>query len=428
MSATTEGLPQRTVAQMHRNRWPGWIWAVPLAAVAIVVWLVVRQISGRGVTVTVTFRNAAQMKADTTQVIYRGVVVGKVSQVSLASDGSKAVVGLSIQDEDKKYLRAGTHFYLEGAIMSLSDPASLKAIVAGPTIQMSPGDGAPTRSFVGLTGEAPEDLAIAIPYRINFDGEVGELKAGTSVMLRGFKVGEVTGVDLGVDPVAGTIHTAAEVALDPSRFHLRSPLQGQTWSSIMNTTLQSLIAHNLRARLAQSPPLVGPRQVELAFVPEAAPASFEVSDGLWEIPATKESGIDHLIKAAGQIPLKEIGDNVRAISEHIKTLSSSPALNDSIVHLDSALKELDQTLRTAGPEVAPTIQSVHNTVEHLNMTADELDKTVIAARSVLGNEPAAPDGSLEPTLLHVSEAARAIRELADYLDAHPESLIKGRRK
>lgn len=426
-SNAAEAAP-RTVAEVRKNRWPGWIWAVPLAAVAIVVWLVMREWSEHGVSVTVTFKNAAQIKADTTQVIYRGIVIGKVSKVSLAEDGSEAVVRLSIHDEEKKYLRAGTRFYLEGAELSLSDPASLKAIIAGPTIEMLPGEGPSMRSFVGILGEAPERLAVAVPYRITFDGLVGDLKSGDPVMLRGFKVGEVTGVDLSVNATEGVISTAAEVALDPQRFHLKAVGGESNWRSAMNAALTSLIEHQWRARLAQSPPLVGPRQVELALVPEAPPASLNRANGFWEIPTANGSGIDHLINAAGQIPVREIGDNIRAITEHIKTLSSAPELTDSIVHLDKALKELDQTLRAAGPKVAPTLQAVHDTVDRLKLTAGELDQTVSAARAVIGNDAAAPDGSLEPTLVHVSEAARAVRELADYLDAHPESLIKGRLK
>jgi ABC-type transporter Mla subunit MlaD len=173
---------------------------------------------------------------------------------------------------------------------------------------------------------------------------------------------------------------------------------------------------------------VGSHQIELAMVPDAPPASLRVSDGVFEIPAAEDSGIDHLMKAAGRFPIREIGDNVRAITEHLKTLINSPQIDDAIVHIDDALVHLDQTLREAGPKVAPTIQSVHDTVDSLRHTANELDGTVQAARAVLGADPAAPDGSLEPTLLHVSEAARAIRGLADYLDEHPESLIKGRTK
>lgn len=422
-----QAAPQRTVARVQKGRWPGWIWAIPLAAVAIVIWLVVREVSTHGVAVTVTFENAPQVKADTTDVIDHGIVIGKVSKVSLSEDGSKAIAKLRIQDDEKKYLRSGTRFYLEGANFSLSDPASLKAILAGPTIRMVPGEGASTRSFTGITGDAPERLAVAIPYRIDFDGAVGDLKIGAPVVLRGFKVGEVTGAALSIDPNDGSIHTTTDVVLDPTRFHLEGVTQRNgDWTSIMNAALKTLVAHQLRARLSQSPPLIGSRQVELALVPEAAPASLEVSAGMTEIPAADSSGLDHLIKSAEQFPLRQIGDNVRAISAQIKTLSSSPKLKDSIAHLDDALKQLDRTLRTAGPKVAPTIQEVHDTVTSLKATAGELDKTISAARAIVGDNPAAPDGSLEPTLLHVSEAARAIRELADYLDAHPESLIKGR--
>jgi paraquat-inducible protein B len=421
--------PERTVAEVRKSRWPGWIWAVPLAAVSIVLWLVIREVSARGVSVTVTFEDAAQMKADTTNVMYRGIRVGKVSDVSLAKDGSKVVVQLKIDDAEKKYLTTGTRFYLEGASPSLSDPASLKAIVAGPTIQMMPGGGVAARSFVGIAGEAPARLTVAIPYRVRFDGAVGDLKIGAPVTLRGFEVGEVTAIELSVDPRAGAILTAVSVALDPLRFHIEgaAPAAGD-WTPVMNAALTSLVEHNLRARLSQSPPLVGSYQIELAMVPDAPPASLRVSDGVLEIPAAESSGIDHFMKAAGQFPIREIGDNVRTITEHIKTLVASPQLKDSIVQLDDALVQLDQTLREAGPKVAPTIQSVHDTVESLRHTANELDGTVKAARALIGTDPAAPDGSLQPTLLHVSEAARAIRGLADYLDEHPESLIRGRPK
>lgn len=429
----SQGRPQedrpRTSAEVRQGSWPGWIWAVPLAAIGIVVWLVVRQLSAHGIEVTVTFANAAQMKADTTRVIYRGIRIGKVSDVALSADGTHAVVKLRIEDAEKKYVNAGTRFYLEGESPSLSDPASLKALIAGPTIEMLPGGGPPARSFTGLSGEAPKRLAVAVPYRVTFEGAVGDLKAGAPVMLRGFEVGEVTDVELKTDPAAGQISTQVLLALDPLRFHIESasPADGN-WTPVMNETLKALIEHQWRARLSQSLPLLGPRQVELARVAGAPPAALQVSEGSAQIPAAEGSGLEHLVQAAGQFPIREIGDNVRTITEHIKTLATSRELKESLVHVDDALAQLDQTLHQAGPKVAPTLQAVHETVDQLRRTAGELDATVKAARALIGTDPAAPDGSLEPTLVHVSEAARAVRGLADYLDEHPESLVKGRLK
>ena len=43
------------MAIARRSWWPGWIWAVPIAAVGIVLWLLLRSISSRGIDVTVTY-------------------------------------------------------------------------------------------------------------------------------------------------------------------------------------------------------------------------------------------------------------------------------------------------------------------------------------------------------------------------------------
>jgi paraquat-inducible protein B len=400
---------------------------VSLAAVAIVIWLLVRELSSGGVSVTIRFDDAAHAKAGSTSVVYRGITIGKVSDVDLAVDGTHVILTVEIHDDEKKYLRAGTRFYLEGATISMSDPASLKAILAGPTIEMVPGDGPPSRSFTGIAGAAPEPLAEAVPFRVHFDGEGGDLNASAPVTLAGSKVGEVSSVEVGVDPDHGTVRTTVQLALDAARFHLEGRTSGDPRAR-MNAAMTSLVANHLRARLAQSPPLIGARQIELALVPDAPPASLEVSGGIAEIPTTETSGIDHLMAAVGQFPLQQIGDNAREITEHIKALSAAPQLKDSVVHLNNALKQLDQTLRTAGPKVAPTLQSVQDTVKSLKGTARELEETVASARAILGDNPAAPDGSIEPTLLHISEAARSVRVLAEYLDAHPESLIKGRGK
>lgn len=317
-------------------------------------------------TVTVTFENAAQIKAGTTQVMYRGIEVGKVSKVSLASDDANVLVQLAIHNRQKKYLTTGTRFYLEGAAPDLSDPASLKAIIAGPTIEMRPGSGAPARSFVGISGKAPEHLAVAIPYRMIFDGPVGTLKVGAQVVLRGFNVGEVIEVGLSVDPADGNIRTAVDVALDPTRFHIeRTASVGDDWTAMMNATLAALVQHKLRARLTQSQPLLGTPKIELAVVPDAPPAGLRTIGSEVQIPTVSGGDIGALLQAAGQFPLREIGNNIRAVTEHIAVLSASPQLKQSIAHMDRALMSLDKTLSEAGPKVAPTLQSIHDTVESL---------------------------------------------------------------
>ena len=426
--ARAQAVPERTVAEMRKGRWPGWIWAVPIAAVGIVLWLTVREIALNGVTATVTYERADGIKGGSTEVRYRGVKVGKVHSVSLNSDGSGVVVKLEIERSAERFLRSGTRFYLEGAQPSLSNPGSLKALIAGPTIQMFPGSGAPARSFQGIAGAAPEPMGVSVPYRVHFDAAVGALHPGSPVMLRGFKVGEVSAVDLSVDAAAGAIDTSALILLDPRAFHLTdSAAAPGSWPTALDEALSALVRHDLRAELTRSPPIIGKPVVELDTVEGAAAATLQRIGAYEVIPSVRQGGMARLMKEAEGVPIQQIGDNVRAITAQIRSLTASPKLKASIAHLDAALARLDRTLAEAGPKVAPTLQSVHETVDSLRRTAEKLDGTVDSARAIMGTSPAAPDGSLEPALLHISEAARSIRALAQYLDEHPETLIRGRR-
>jgi paraquat-inducible protein B len=53
-----------------------------------------------------------------------------------------------------------------------------------------------------------------------------------------------------------------------------------------------------------------------------------------------------------------------------------------------------------------------------------------AARGLVSNKPleqSAPGtGNLSDTLYELNRAARSLRELADYLDRHPEALLHGK--
>lgn len=419
--------PRRTLAVARRSWWPGWIWAVPIAAVAIVLWLLLRSISSRGIDVTVTYEDAAGMQAGNTRVMYHGLDVGKVTSVALASDDWHVVVHLSIDSQLEPEITTGTRFVLEGAHPSLSDVSSLRALIAGPTIVMVPGPGKPARQFIGTEGGPRETLAVSLPYRVEFDGAVGQLKVHAPVKLRGFTVGEVTRIGLSVDPRTGRISTPVLLALDPTRFHLTgtAPPDGN-WKPLMNTTLSKLIGEGLRASLARAVPLVGGEQVDLTMVPGAHPARLDTSGRYPRIPAASGGGLERLPGEISSLPLAQIADNLRAITDQVRSLTSSPQLRDSLTRLDATLAALERVSRQAGPQLAPTLREVRSTVASLRTAARQMDATAAAARLSMGTSPAAPSGNLRQALDELAGAARAVRSLADYLDEHPEALLHGR--
>ena len=315
--------PRRTLAIARRSWWPGWIWAVPIAAVGIVLWLLLRSISARGIDVTVTYDDAAGMQPGDTRVMYHGLEVGRVSSVSLASDNWHVVVHLDIDGQLEPEINTGTRFFLEGAHPSFSDASSLRALIAGPTIVMVPGTGKPTRSFVGVEGRPRETLAVSLPYLVSFDGAVGQLKPHAPVTLRGFTVGEVTSIGLSVDPQTGRISTPVLIALDPTRFHLAGPAPAHSeWKPVMDATLAKMVGDGLRASLTRAVPLVGGEQVDLEIVPGAPQARLEAAGPYTLIPATQAGSLERLPAEIGSLPLTQIADNLRTITDQLRALTS----------------------------------------------------------------------------------------------------------
>ncbi|MCG5075385.1 MlaD family protein [Paraburkholderia tagetis] len=427
----------RTQAEVRRSAWPGWIWAVPIAALAVTGWLGIRALVHQGETVIVTFDNAYGMKADDTIVTLRGVKIGEVSSVALTPDGRRVEAKLEIDRTDKQYLRAGTQFFLRGAQVDLSDPSSMKALLAGPEIVMEPGSGKPATHFDG--GDRRPALAPLhgpmVSYAVRFAGAAGELKSGADVQLRGFRVGTVTGVRLNYDARTGTLGTLVQIELDPSQLGIvgvKAPANGD-WRPIVDSMLKRLVAQGLRARLAQDPPLVGPRKVELDIVnggngTNGAPAAtLTAENGVPVIPDVASPDLDSITAKANDVitkidalPIKETGDQVRSIAAHIDALSGSPQIRESLTHIDRSVAQIDRTLQQVSPQIGPL-------VAQLRETANAADSTVAAANRTLGGDASSQD-DLPAALRELTDTARSVRALADYLDRHPEALVRGRRE
>ena len=426
MSGTRQ---QRTQAEVRRSVWPGWIWSVPIAALGVAIWLGIRGLTHGGESITVSFDNAYGMDAGDTKVMLRGVKVGEVSDVSLADDGKHVKVKLKIDSDEKKYLRSGTKFFLRGAQPDLSDPASLKALVAGPEIVMEPGPGTPTDHFSGADRKpalSPEH-GPTVTYLVRFDGAVGALKDGAAVELRGFRIGTVTSVRLHYDAKTGTLSTPVQLALDPSSLGMVASPPNGDWRPPVDDMLKRLIAQGLRARLAQDPPLVGPSKVSLDFVTGAPNATLTDENGMPVIPSAASSNIDAMTAKADQViqkiddlPIKDIGEQVRSIAAHINAISSSPQIKDSLTHIDRSVAQIDRTLQQVSPQIAPL-------VAQLRQTANSADQAVAAANRTLGGD-ATGQNDLPAALRELTDTARSIRALADYLDRHPEALIRGKQE
>jgi ABC-type transporter Mla subunit MlaD len=99
---------------------------------------------------------------------------------------------------------------------------------------------------------------------------------------------------------------------------------------------------------------------------------------------------------------------------------SSPELKDSLTHLHSTLTSVDSILGDVQPQIGPLIGKLRD-------VAAELSGTAIALRQVVETGGPSADASLPDAIKQITEAARSIKTLTDYLDRHPEALIRGKK-
>ena len=132
-----------------RSRWPGWIWSIPLAAMAIVAYLGFQQFAESGPTVHVTFPVVGGLQADNTKVEYEGMEVGQVSKVRLRKDLQHVDVTLEMKPDMKGHLGKGTRFWIAGQ-PSITDLASIRSVITGPHIGVEPHPGDTQDHYDGL--------------------------------------------------------------------------------------------------------------------------------------------------------------------------------------------------------------------------------------------------------------------------------------
>jgi paraquat-inducible protein B len=422
---------RRTQAEVRRGWWPGWVWAIPIAALLLVGWWLFRTFMTGGEDITIEFDDAHGVKAKNTSVVFRGVEVGRVEGVTLAKDGRTVAVTAHIQDNATRFLTAKTEFWLRGANPSLSDLSTLSAVLSGPTIVMEAGPGQKATHFVGLpyrpvvsAGHGPPQL-----YGVSLEGAVGELKPGDPVKLRGFDVGEVRDVEFRYDAQSGKIEAPVTLALYPALFHLAGAAAAD--GGAFKAAIDHLIQHGLRARLQRDPPLIGNPQIALDVVPGEGGAAPSPIAGVPQIPAAAGGGISSLVDRLGKVPIDRIAENVADATHHVDALVSSPKLDDAITQLDAALAQIHETAANAAPQVTALVRTLRKTAGQLDgavaaveQTAKTARQTAASADKLLGGQPSQSD--MQKTLHEITEAARSVRELADYLDRHPEALIQGK--
>jgi paraquat-inducible protein B len=271
--------------------------------------------------------------------------------------------------------------------------------------------------------ETAEEAAerVRVSYRLFFPDSLRGIGVGTPVELRGITVGRISEVRLEYDPTADTIRIPVTVEIEPERIAMPSELLRQNPIEETNRMFDRLVAQGLRARLASGNLLVGQRVIELDFVQNAPPARLVRVKPYPELPTVAGGGFEEVADSASRfldkvsaLPLDHLVGEIRNMVTHADGVIVSPDVKHSLHELDRTLANTERLTRDAQTQVGPLFASI-------NSAADQLKATI----ALLGSDPRSSNDMLR-TLTELKDAARSIRVLADYLERHPESLLRGK--
>jgi paraquat-inducible protein B len=358
-------------------------------------------------------------------VFYRHITAGQVVAYALDPGGAGVTLKIFVNAPFDAYVTAGTRFWQASGIdMSISSDGvklrteSLTSILqGGVAFQALPGS-APTEvpGDTTFTLYPDEDRAMRPTeteirtFVMYFNGSLRGLSPGAPVELHGIAVGEVKSVDVEYDRDAGALRFPVAVDLYPQRIRGRKARGAQPPARDDRETssrklVDSLVANGLRAELKTGNLLTGQKYVEMDMHADAPAEKVWWDDQPWVFP-TVSNGLDEFQDSMGSIARKLNKVPFDQISYRLLSTMTS---------LEQTLKSTDQLMRRVDGSIAPQVEA----------TLAEAQAAMKNTKDLLAQD-APLQSDLAATLQQLSRAAKSVTALVEYLERHPESLLRGK--
>jgi paraquat-inducible protein B len=351
-------------------------------------------------------------------VYFRQFQVGRVVDENLLVDGSTRVT-VFVEAPYDGFVKPVSRFWnASGIVIRLGadglnvQTESLAAVLAG-GIAFDDGPTEVLPAAAGMAGDFTlyknEIEAMAPPdgephyVRMRFAQALRGLEVGAPVEFVGVNIGSVIAVDLGYERRDKSFPVVVTAKLYPRRMgdaYEVLTAQGKTESDdTLAAFAGTLVNRGLRAQPRSASLLTGKLYIALDFLPASPRAAFDASIRPLELPTVNgsfqelEASVGRLVKKVNDLPLEQIAADLHT------------DLND----LHETLSELHARVL---PSAVDTLSALHGTLDS-------------AARTLDVESPL--QRGLTETLLEARSTLQAVRELADYLDRHPDALLRGRR-
>jgi len=293
-----------------------------------------------------------------------------------------------------------------------------------------------------------------LPFVMFFDGSIGGLDLGAPVEIRGVRIGAVTKIRLFADSTKIGVY----VNIDPTLLPKGGAVQRGGVDAV-----KGMIQRGLRAQLKTQSLLTGQLLVYLDFFPDTPITLVRLDPDVLEIPTVPttleqlQARIESLLDKLGTVKIDELIRDVSLTLKSAKDLMSSPELKAAVISADTTLKSanraiqdaqvvlkrLDAKLETVGTNTDAALVEMRGLLVEARTSLAKIDAQVEPLAASIRDASTSAQGTLRTVdkavdgdsrmgyeavraLRDVGDAARSLKGLADYLERHPEALLRGK--
>lgn len=349
-------------------------------------------------------------------VFYRRIPVGQVMGYELENNGQGVAIKVFVNAPYDQYVGKNTRWWHASGVDLQLDSGGFKLNTQSVAALLVGGIG-----FESVSGRKPDTLAAAgtefplaadqaramreqdgapVTTVFYFNQSLRGLSPGAPVDFRGIVLGEVRSVGVEFDPVKKDFRMPVTVDMYPSRLGRRfqETVTDEKDRNAGPLVLERMVSHGLRGQLRTGNLLTGQLYIALDFFPNAAQAKLDMNAYPIEVPTVPnaldelQAQIASIARKLDKVPFDQIGINLR----------------DSLKSADNLFKKVDGQL-----------------VPDLQATLGEARKTFGEAQQVL-QQDSPVQSDLRTALQQLTQTLQSLSELSDYLERHPEALIRAK--
>ncbi len=373
-------------------------------------------------------------------VYHRRVRVGRVVGYGLGVDGRALDVRVFIESPYENLVTRDTRFWhASGIDLSLNaggltlNTQSLVSVFVGAVAFAVPPNGSPAapadsgQDFKLFDQQrqalAPDD-GEPMRVRMLFAHSLRGLDDGAPIDLLGVEIGNVRSVALQPSTSMRTLPVEVQADIYPKRLGAvreRFFAAGNTRDDRL--LLKQFVERGLRAQVRTGNLLTGRQYVALEFVPKPARVAFDATAEVPTLPtvpgalADVQPQLADIVARLSRVRFDEIGGDLQ---EALK------AVTQATLSLQTTLASADTSIKQLTPEAQAAVADMRQALAQANQTLSAAQATLRSAEANVTDAQAPLQRNANQALAELQRAAQALRVLADYLQRHPESLLRGK--